>query len=428
MNFKIKEPLENINGTLTIGGVLLTELATNYGTPLFVTDEIRIRDNYRRLKKAFEKTYSDVKIFYSMKANSNISLLKILLDEGSLLDATSIGEIFIALKSGFSHEKIMYTGTSVGNDDLKFAVESNVIINIDSLSQFNRLIKMHIPSIISVRLNPGIGSGHHKHVVTAGSGSKFGLTMEDALKIYHTAHKIGIKEFGFHMHIGSGNMQIKPYITALKHLLDLVVNVKKTTGINAKFIDIGGGIGIPYKPNESTFPIELFASKVSTIIKKFNQKHGFGEPALYLEPGRYIMGDSSVLLTKIQDVKESEKQRFIGVDAGFNILIRPAMYGSYHEIIPLTKINNKNIYECSVVGPLCESGDHFGHFKFPSLKEGDILAIMDVGAYGYCMSSQYNSRPRAAEVLVKNGEFELIRKRENLEDLLTSQRIASWLK
>ncbi|MEM2902474.1 MAG: diaminopimelate decarboxylase [Candidatus Bathyarchaeia archaeon] len=428
MDRRFRGPLGNQDGILTIGGVAATELVENYGTPLYVTDESTVRSNFRLLKEAFEQTYGEVRIYYSMKANSNISILRILLDEGSFLDSTSTGEIFLGLKAGFPPHRILYTGTSVSNEDLKFAVEMNVTINVDSRSQFERLMKIKVPELISVRLNPGIGSGHHRHVITGGVGSKFGLPHREALDVYRMAKARGVAKFGFHMHIGSGILAAEPYLTALKNLLDLVVEAKNTIGVKPEFIDIGGGLGVPYRPEDPEFPLNEFAFEVSSLIKKYDAQHDLGGPVLCVEPGRFIVCDSTVLLTKINDVKMSEDGMFIGVDAGFNTLIRPAMYGSYHEILPASKLNESATHECCIVGPLCESGDVFGRYRMPQLSEGDLLAILNAGAYGFSMSSQYNARPRSAEVLVKNGNHEVIREREVFDDLLKGQRVANWLK
>jgi diaminopimelate decarboxylase len=428
MNQRFRGPLGNQDGILTIGGVAATELFEKYGTPLYVTDESTIRSNFRALKEAFKRNYGKVRIYYSMKANSNISILRILLSEGSFLDATSPGEIYLGLKAGFPSHRILYTGTSVSDEDLEFAVKMNVAINVDSRSQFERLLKIKVPDLISVRLNPGVGSGHHKHVVTGGVGSKFGLTAREALEVYRMAKAEGVSKFGFHMHIGSGILTIEPYLTALKNLLDLVVEAKNIIGVKPEFIDIGGGVGVPYRPEDPEFPLNEFTFEVSRLIKEYDARHELGGPTLCVEPGRFIVCDSTVLLTKINDVKVSEAGRFIGVDAGFNILIRPAMYGSYHEILPASKLNEPVIHECYIVGPLCESGDVFGRYRMPHLSEGDLLAILNAGAYGFSMSSQYNARPRPAEVLVKNGSHEVVREREGFDDLLKGQRMASWLR
>lgn len=428
MDRRFRSPLGNQDGILTIGGVAATDLVEKYGTPLYVTDEPTIRRNFRILKDAFKQNYEKIRIYYSMKANSNISILRILLDEGSFLDATSPGEIYLGLKAGFPPRRILYTGTSVGDEDLAFAVKMNVTVNVDSRSQFERLLKIKVPELMSVRLNPGVGSGHHRHVVTGGVESKFGMSRREALEVYRMAKAKGVAKFGFHMHIGSGILTAEPYFKALKNLLDLVVEVKNTIGVKPEFIDMGGGVGVPYRPEDPEFPLSEFAFGASRLVKEYDARHDLGGPVLCVEPGRFIVCDSTVLLTKINDVKVSEAGRFIGVDAGFNVLIRPAMYGSYHEILPASKLNEPRVHECYVVGPLCESGDVFGRYKMPQLSEGDLLAILNAGAYGFSMSSQYNARPRPAEVLVKNGGHELVREREGFDDLLKGQRMASWLR
>lgn len=423
-----KKILENRNGELYIDSVSTLELAKKFDTPLYVISETRIRENYRRICDALIKNYEKIRIYYSAKANTNISILKILKSEGAYIDTVSPGEVYLALKAGFSPERILFTGISVRNDELEFLLNENVIINIDSISQLNRLLKISIPKIISVRINPKIGAGHHYHCITAGKNSKFGLYENDALKAYEIAKKAGIEKFGIHMHIGSGILLIKPYILAIEKFLRIARKIHERIKIDFEFIDIGGGLGIPYKPNEKGLNINSFSKKVLSLFKEKVRKYELGEPIFCIEPGRYIVGDAAILLTFVNTIKPTKFKNFVGVDAGFNILIRPVMYGSYHHIIVANKMNLRNEGKYDIVGPICESGDILAkNRELPKIEEGDLIAILDAGAYGYSMSSQYNSRLRAAEVLVKNGEYELIRKREDFEDLLRNQSVAKWL-
>jgi len=420
--------LENKGGVLHIGGLSVTDLAEKFGTPLYVTDENRIRSNFQRLLTAFKKNYDKVRIYYAAKANSNISILKILLGEGAYLDAASTGEIFLGSHVGFPAERIMYTGTAVSREELEYAQKENVVINIDSSSQLDDLLKVKTPEILSLRINPEVGSGHHEHVITGGKKSKFGLWKEDALEVYKYAKKVGVQRFGVHMHIGSGILKMEPFIDALNRFMQIVRVVSEKAEIRFEFIDIGGGLGVPYKLEEEELNVREFAENVTSTVKRALEKHGLGEPILCIEPGRYLVCDSTILVTRVQRVKKTPHRKFVGVDAGFNTLVRPAMYGAFHYIMVADRLSAKAAETYDVVGPLCESGDVLGQDrKLPKVSEGDVLAILNAGAYGYTMSSQYNSRPRPAEVLVKGGECALIRERETRESLLAGQKVAGWL-
>ena len=421
--------LENRGGILYIDGVSSLELAEKFDTPLYVLAERRIRENYRRLHGALKKRFSKVRIYYSAKANTSLSVLKILESEGAYIDAVSPGEVFLALKAGFTPHRVLFTGTSVRDDELKFLVDSGVTINIDSLSQLRRLLKFHMPELLSVRVNPEIGAGHHEHCITAGKDSKFGIWEDDVIKAYKEAEKAGVKKFGIQMHIGSGILTIEPFLLAAERLLEIARHVHEEVGVDFEFIDFGGGLGVPYRPEEKPLNLELYAEKVLGLYVKRIEEYKLGEPWFFIEPGRYIICDACVLLTRVNTVKVTPFKKFVGVDAGFNTLIRPAMYGSYHPIVVANRLGSVEEEVYDVAGPICESGDLLARDRrLPKISEGDLLAILNAGAYGFSMSSQYNSRPRCAEVLVKNGEYALVRRRESFKSLLMGQEIPSWLK
>jgi diaminopimelate decarboxylase len=425
----LREPLENRNGELHIDGVSARELAAKFDTPLYVTSEKQIRKNYNRLRYALIRNYKRIRIFYAAKANSNLSVLKILETEGSNLDAVSPGEVFMALKAGFPPERILFTGTSVRSDELEFLVDSNVTVNVDSLSQLGRLLSMAVPSLLSVRVNPGIGAGHHSHVITAGKVSKFGVFTEDALKAYEIAKRAGVKLFGIHMHVGSGVLDVEPFVLALENLLGIAEKVHNQVGVKFEFINMGGGLGVPYKSEDKELDLTLFSDSVLALFKRRIEEYGLGEPFFCVEPGRYLVCDAGVLLTTVNTVKTTPFKKFVGVDAGFNTLIRPTMYGSYHPVLVADNLGSLEEETYDVVGPICESGDALARDRrLPKIQEGNLLAVLNAGAYGFAMSSQYNARPRAAEVLVKNGEYTLVRERETPEDLLSRQRMAEWLR
>ena len=421
----IHEPFENRNGKLYVDGVSAVELAKKYDTPLYVISEKRIRENYNRLHKALASNYNKVRIHYAAKANSNLSVLKILENAGAYLDVVSPGEVSMALTSGYTPDRILFTGTSVRTDELEFLVNSSVTINVDSLSQLDRLLKLSGPKILSIRINPEVGAGLHSHVITAGQQSKFGLWEADAMKAYKTAKKAGVERFGIQMHVGSGILDPKPFVQALEKLLNIAKKVHEKLGITFEFVDMGGGLGVPYTPDEEELDLEVFSEKMLNLFKNRIEKDGLGEPFFCVEPGRYLVADAGILLTAVNTVKTTPFKKFIGVDAGFNTLVRPTMYGSYHHIVVANKLNAPEEAAYDVVGPICESGDALAKDRrLPIIHEGDLLAVLNAGAYGFAMSSQYNARPRAAEVLVKNGKVTLVREREQLDDLVKGQRMA----
>jgi diaminopimelate decarboxylase len=425
----VREPLENRNGELFFDGVSARELAEKFDTPLYVISDKQIRQNYHRLRSALVLSYPKTRVYYAAKANSNLSVLKILENEGAYLDAVSPGEVSTALTAGFTSDRILFTGTSVRTDELKFLTGSNVTVNVDSLSELDRLLGITIPEILSVRVNPEVGAGHHTHVITAGKQSKFGLWENDALKAYATAKQAGVPRFGIHMHVGSGVLDVAPFVLALDKLLGIAKKIHSQLGIDFEFISMGGGLGVPYKPEEKDLDPALFSEKVLGLFKLRIGEYGLGEPFFCVEPGRYLVSNASILLTAVNTVKTTPFKKFIGVDAGFNTLVRPTMYGSYHHIIVANKLNASDEEVCDVVGPICESGDALANDRrLPKIQEGDLLAVLNAGAYGFAMSSQYNARPRAAEVLVRDGRYAIVREREKLDDLMLHQQVAGWLK
>jgi len=422
---KLREPLEDRKGSLFFDGCPVKELAQKYDTPLYVVSEKRIRDNYNRIHDALIRNYKYVRVYYAAKANSNLTVLRILQSQGAYLDTVSPGEVFMGLISGYTQDRIMFTGTNVRNDELKVLADANVTINVDSQSELDRLLKIAVPPVLSVRVNPEIGAGHHSHCITAGQDSKFGLWEEDAIKTYAVAKKARVERFGIHMHIGSGILEVEPYVLAVEKLLTIAKRVHDEVGIEFEFIDIGGGFGVPYKPEDQEFNLAEFASKVVAPFKAKAAEYGLGKPFLCIEPGRYLVCDASILLTTVNTVKITPSKKFVGVDAGVNTLVRPMMYGSYHPILVANKltVSDKETYD--VVGPICESGDALAKERaLPVIEEGDLLAILNAGAYGFSMSSQYNARPRAAEVLIRQGKSMVIREREQLDNLTANQRVA----
>jgi len=420
---KLREPLEDRKGSLYFDGYSTKALAEQFDTPLYVLSENRIRDNYNRLYSTLINAYKYVRIYYAAKANSNLAVLRILQSEGAYLDTVSPGEVFMGLSSGFTPDRLMFTGTSVRNDELKMLADANITINVDSISELERLLKMAVPPMVSVRVNPEVGAGHHSHCITAGPESKFGLWEEETIQAYAIAQRARVERFGIHMHIGSGILDVEPYALAVEKLLSIAKRVHDEVGVNFEFIDIGGGLGVPYKPEDKELDLAEFAAKVVVPFKNKVKEYGLGKPFLCVEPGRYLVCDASILLTSVNTVKTTPAKKFVGVDAGFNTLVRPTMYGSYHPILVANKLNAPEKETYDVVGPVCESGDALAKDrKLPKIEEGDLLAVLNAGAYGFSMSSQYNARPRAAEVMIRQGKPVVVREREQLVSLMANQK------
>lgn len=429
-----KKDLEYRNDILHFANLNTIELAKDFGTPIYIINEKTIRNRYKELKKILDSEYTNNSIHFAMKANSNLSILKILDSEGAGFDCTSMGEIHACLKVGISPDKIIYTGNMFTNKDFEFAVKNDILVNLDSISQLKRLVKIYNDlgkekKLISFRINPEFGAGHHSHTITAGKTIKFGILEDQVLEAYSKAKESGFKRFGTHIHIGSGIINARDFEKAIDKYLIIIMKLADTLDITFEFVDFGGGLGIPYRPEEEPLDLELYKSLILKRFKELNENGRLGNPKFIIEPGRYLSAEASIILTQINTIKDNGYKLFAGTDAGFNTLIRPTMYGSYHHIIPC-KIRDKEItITYDIVGPICESGDIIGKERVLSkLEEDDYLAILDSGAYGFTMSSPYNSRPRPAEILITQGKTFVIRKAESFEDLTRNQEIPEHLK
>ncbi len=379
----------------------LVDLVERYGSPLYVTNGEIIEERYKEIDDCF----SSGSVYYSAKANTNIRILELLKNVGAGLDAVSLGEIVAGEKAGFTKDNMMYTGVNPPEDELIGVVEKNIKINVDSDMELDRLASINQEKEIDkigVRVDPGIGAGHSEEVVTGG-GTKFGV--RNPINIYKKAERYGLNPVGIHMHIGSGIVDIDPYIEAIDSLVEIIEKIEKL-GIELEYIDIGGGFGVPYRPGDEKIDIEK-------LSKKIEERYSF-KSELIIEPGRYLVADSTVFLTKVNTIKD----RFIGVDGGFNMFPRPALYGSYHHITNLSRNSDTDKQNFHIVGPLCESGDILAKDRSLSPpKQGDILGFHTAGAYCFSMASNYNSSRRPPEVLIKNNTSTLIRRRETYEDL-----------
>ncbi|MBF0240189.1 MAG: diaminopimelate decarboxylase [SAR324 cluster bacterium] len=408
--------METVNNQILFEGISARELIQQYGSPLYVYEESVIKTQIEQLKKNFPNLQPG--IHYAMKANPNPAILKLVLEAGCGVDTVSPLEVQLALDTGFSPQKIIFTGNNVTPEELFWCVNQGVLVNLDSLDRVADFGAKFPGTVISVRVNPGIGAGHHDHCITGGPKSKFGIYHDQMPQLMELLTRFHLKLTGIHSHIGTGILEPQPMMDAM----DLILQVAETLP-DLEFVDVGGGFGIPYQPGQQTLDIQQLGAKMSRRFQQFCEHRG-KTLELKIEPGRYIIASSGTLLTCVNTIKNTPEYRFVGVDSGFNHLIRPMLYGSYHRIENASAVNNP-LVKTVVVGNICETGDIFtsgaqGQIarEIPECKSGDILALRDAGAYGISMSSQYNMRPRPAEVMICSGTSRLIRRRETYEDLI----------
>jgi len=392
------------------------QLSEKYGTPLYIYNENILRQRCRDLKGLI--SYSNFTVNYSPKANGNLELIKIVRSEGLRVDAMSPGEIYINKLAGYKPEEILYISNNVAEDEFRFAIEAGVKISVDSISQLEMFGKINPGGKVAFRINPGVGAGHHEKVITAGQKTKFGIEMSSIPEVKKIIKEYNLKLIGINQHIGSLFMEGKAYLESTGNILSIAKEFD-----DLEFIDLGGGFGIPYKKqsDQSRLDLNELGGKLSEIIHTWVKTYG-KEIEFKIEPGRYIVAESGILLGKVNAVKTNYRIKYVGTDLGFNVLIRPVMYGSHHDIeiyrendIPSLKQEIVNI-----VGNICETGDIIAKDrKLPEIFQDDILGVLDSGAYGYSMSSNYNSRLRPAEVLIQSdGSSRLIRRRDTLEELI----------
>lgn len=425
--FTIKDHLDIRKNHLTIGGADTAVLAEQFGTPLYITNESRVISNFQAYRNAFP----DADIYYAAKANGSFAILRMLAREGAGADVFSFGELYMALLAGIPREKILFNGNSKTDFELQKAVELGVKVSVDSLDELHTLSKIaeNLGKTIEIafRVNPDVSPNTHPKISTGLRTSKFGIPSEEVVNAYIEANNLpGIETTGIHCHIGSQILDTAPFTEATQKMMDLVEKITER-GINLKFVDMGSGLGIPYKKDEGLAPTPHDHAKAILPVFEERTKALGISPRLVLEPGRFIVADTTILLTRVNTVKKAAKN-FVGVDAGFNLLIRPTMYDSYHHVVVANKAKSKAVEIYTVVGPICETGDIFAKDRLlPYIEKGDLIALLDTGAYGFSMSSQYNGRPRCAEVLVKEGEVDLIRSREDYVDLMARQRLPARL-
>jgi diaminopimelate decarboxylase len=435
---------EEQNAHLVFGGADVVELAERYGTPLYITDENEIRTNFRKYKIAFKAVDTD--IYFAVKANGNLAILRILASEGAGADVFSGGELHLVKLAGISKDKVLFNGNSKSEEELRTAVESRVKVSVDSLDELRTLSavagEMGKEAEIAIRVNPDVSPQVNPKIATGLRTSKFGIPYSEILSTYEEAAKLpNIAIKGIHCHIGSQILDISVFRETTEKMMNLVEGLHER-GIELEFVDLGGGLGISYQKEKERAPTPK--DLAGAILPTFEEKlKSLGiKPKLILEPGRSIVGPASILVSKVNTVKLSPYRacgvvgqsptaykNFVAIDAGFNLLIRPVMYDAYHEVVVANKLNAPASELYTVVGPICESGDIIARDRMlPEVKRGDLVAILDVGAYGFSMSSQYNGRPRCAELLVCDGAVDLIRSEERVEDLIRNQVIPQRLR
>ena len=390
-------------------GINLLDIANEYGTPVYVYNLDKVKENYQKLFNSIP--YENKKILFAMKSNFNVDILKTLRYLKCGIDAVSTEEIAYALDLGFKSEDILFTGIGISNEDIKYCISRGIVPNVGSIDLLERISKNYPGINISIRINPDFGHGHHDHVITGGHHSKFGIYESYLEEVKRITEKYKVNVIGVHFHIGSGILDFEPYIRGIKKALD-ISRIFKTI----EFVDIGGGIGIPYRENDNNFDLEKFGESISKLMDEFSKAEG-RNVKLLLEPGRFLVAESGVLLAKVVEIKHTPLYKFAIVNTGFNHLARPVMYGSYHELINISKIDSKEFEEIVVAGNLCESGDIFTRNeegieprRIQKVEYGDILGIFDAGAYGYSMASHYNLKKFPKEVVVKDGYHRLSEK------------------
>ena len=417
------------NGQIYLEDVPVTLIAQTYGTPTYVYEENRIRDNFRRALNAFKKYYPNFRFFYAIKANNNLAVANILRQEGAGIDAASINEILLAQKLGLGGDNVMFSGNFLSDDDIQQGLKSGVIFNLDDISILPRVLKYGKPEFLSFRLNPGYGACEvGDFVCNGGPNAKFGVHPDQIMDAYRMAKEAGIKRFGAHMMPGSciRDPEYFKFITGL--LMDNIGQVGKELGIDFEFIDLGGGLGIPYKHEDAPLDIDKAAQLVAEIFTEKLNEYGLKPPRLMMEPARYFVGDAGYVVGTVHSIKNSYK-RIIGTDVSMNTLARPAMYGAYHHIY-VNGREDEARKPVGLCGQVCENTDFWVKERMlpEGITLGDIIVVENAGAYGYAMSYQYNGRLKPAEVLVNGDKHWLIRQRETIDDLVRNVTVPDHLK
>jgi diaminopimelate decarboxylase len=400
--------------------VAVSEIAARLGTPVYIYSARTLRRHFRVLREAFGHT--DHLICFAMKALSNLSILKLFSDMGAGFDIVSVGELMRCVAAGADPHKIVFSGVGKTDEEIEAALRHSILmINVESRPELHRISEiaqcMKVMAPVSLRVNPDLDPGTHPHISTGHRDSKFGVPLSQVAEYYAEARSLpGLALAGLSTHIGSQITDTAPFIEAA-HKVAAIIRQLRADGIALRYLDLGGGLGIPYQ--EEPPPPSEYAAALLEPLREIGLK-------IIIEPGRVLVGNAGILVTKVLYVKETDVKRFIVVDGAMNDLIRPVLYEAYHEIQPVERRGGNSRVTADVVGPVCESGDFFAREReLPEAHSGDLLAVMSAGAYGFVMASNYNSRPRAAEVIVNGAEFHVIRERERFDDLIRGEKILS---
>ena len=412
------------DGELYCEQVPVSQIAKEVGTPCYIYSHATLVRHFRAYDSAFKNVPHIVA--FAMKANSNLAILRLMAKEGGGVDIVSGGELFRALKAGVPPAKIVFAGVGKSAEEIRDALKADILMfNVESPAEI-RAINDVAASVgkkarIALRINPDVDPKTHPYISTGMKKSKFGIAADRALEEFKQASALGhIEVVGVHAHIGSQLTEVTPFVDSLKKVVPLIETLRSQR-INVRYLNIGGGLGITYSEEKPPLPQDL-ADAVSPLLQDLKL-------TLVMEPGRVIVGNAGILVTKALYEKVGETKRFIIVDAAMNDLIRPSLYSAYHDIRPVSEaLLQRPKHAVDVVGPVCESGDFLAKDRtLPEVKPGDLLAVMSAGAYGFVMASNYNSRPRVPEVLVKDGEIHVIRARETYEDLIRGEAVPAFL-
>lgn len=405
------------NNNVLVENINILELVKKIETPAYIYSKRKIIENVNTLKSGLKKV--DGLICFSVKANSNLNLLKILVNEGLGMDIVSGGELRKALLAGCNSKKIVFSGVGKSPIDIEYAIREDILLfNVESESELfviNEISKkLGKITSIAVRVNPDVSPNTHPYISTGLKENKFGISINDSLNLHKKIKNFkNIRVIGVDFHIGSQITEVKPYIDSLIKIENYIKELHNYN-IQLEFLDIGGGFGLI--DNSDSFNLGLMLNEIANKLKSFNLK-------IIVEPGRSIIGNTSFLISKVLYIKKNESKNFAICDAGMNDLLRPALYKSYHEIINLSNFpsSDKNLNVFDIVGPVCESSDCFFPKKSIDLSENDYIAIMNTGAYGYSMASNYNSRPKPVEILIDDNKCIVIRKKESIDDLMKNE-------
>lgn len=411
------------NDALFCEDVPLERLAKEQGTPCYIYSHATLTRHFQAFDQAF--TAVPHLIAFAMKANSNLAILRLMAALGGGADIVSGGELFRALQAGIPSSKIVFAGVGKSPDEIAYALNSDILLfNVESPAELHAINDVArgkgLRARVALRVNPDIDPMTHPYITTGLKKSKFGIGADRALEEFTTAASLpNVEVIGVHAHIGSQLTQVSPFVDSLKRVVGLIETLK-SRDIPIRYLNIGGGLGITYSDETPPLPTE-YADAIMPLLQA-------SQCEIIMEPGRVIAGNAGVMLTHVLYIKETGAKNFAIVDAAMNDLLRPSLYQAHHDILPVRQVPNASEAVFDVVGPVCESGDFLAQGRtLPAVKAGDLLAVMSAGAYGFTMASNYNSRPRVPEILVKSGECYVIRERETFDDLVRGERIPAFL-